>query len=316
MSECALWSINVACEHCSREQLEMVLQHLFKYAIFQKEKGEKAKVEHWQLEGSLIVKASKSGLLERIAALGQPREHWDAGQIPTAQAKMIKGIDMLRLRYAAKVETRIEGPFEHEIQDLPYIPRHNQIAELRPWQQKVLDQVDIDLHDGKWRCINYLYDPYGGNGKGTLHTYVRTRRLGYLIPGYEKPDEICAAVQNMLSAARMRDPRLLIFDLPRETTKATAKAVLRAAETIKDGIVNDKRHNYKEWIFDSPCIWIFSNEFPILSGLTADRWRIWHLMRGEFTMIDVNDRRQVRELHPAIAPDSDEASSEASFQAL
>lgn len=295
-TECALWAYNVLQEHCSREQLDMVHQQLFKYAVFQLEKGDVAGKPHWQCEGSLITKASKSALLERIAMLGFDRTHWTCDPIPTPQAKMIKGIGMLKLRYANKAETRVEGPFDYELIDQPYIPRQNRITELRPWQEQVLHTVDRDC-EKEWRRINFLYDPYGNQGKGTLRTYVRTRKLGFLMPNYEKNEDICAAAQNMFSARDCRDPRLLIWDLPRDTDKRIKREVMRAAEIIKDGIVTDRRHNYKEWIFDSPCIWIFSNEPPEFKGLTKDRWNCFKLEHGELKWFPAEDPKK----HDALA---------------
>lgn len=285
-AECALWAYNVLKEHCSREQLDMVHQQLFKYAVFQLEVGTVAGKEHWQCEGSLITRASKSGLLERLAMLGFDRTHWTCDPIPTAQAKMIKNINMLKLRYANKAETRVDGPFEYSMEEPQYIPIQSRGITLRAWQQRVLDTVERDCNDGEWRVINYLYDPIGKQGKGTLRSFVSTRRLGHLMPNFDRPELIIQAAENMFRGKDTRQPKLCIWDVPRDTERKVHKAILRAAETVKDGIVCDPRHNYKEWVFDSPCIWIFSNEPPMLKGLSKDRWRCYRLEDGNLELYD------------------------------
>ena len=41
------------------------------------------------------------------------------------------------------------------------------------------------------------------------------------------------------------------------------------------------RHSYKEWWFDSPRVWVFTNEAPKLKYLTAGRWRFWDITEAK-----------------------------------
>ena len=65
--------------------------------------------------------------------------------------------------------------------------------------------------------------------------------------------------------------------MPRAFNKDKMHGIYTALETIKKGKVWDMRHSYKEWWFDSPRIWIFSNEYPDERLLSRDRWKFWEI---------------------------------------
>ena len=59
-----------------------------------------------------------------------------------------------------------------------------------------------------------------------------------------------------------------------------------AIEQIKKGHVCDVRHHYKDWWFDSPQIWVFSNSKVDIQFLSRDRW-ILHTIDADNNLVNI-----------------------------
>lgn len=76
----------------------------------------------------------------------------------------------------------------------------------------------------------------------------------------------------------------MFFDMPRAMPKQALHGLYTAIEQIKKGKVYDLRYHYKDWWFDSPQIWVFSNTMPDRSLLSADRWKVWTVHETTFEL--------------------------------
>jgi len=89
-----------------------------------------------------------------------------------------------------------------------------------------------------------------------------------------------ASVCDILMAKQMRDPKCIFIDLPRAMDKKHLRGLFTAIEQIKKGKVFDTRYSYKEWWFDSPQVWVFTNIPPKTHYLSADRWNLYQIVNG------------------------------------
>jgi len=68
-----------------------------------------------------------------------------------------------------------------------------------------------------------------------------------------------------------------MIDVPRSLPKGKLNGFWSGIESLKDGYCWDDRYEFKEIVFDSPVIWVFSNESPDQEALSQDRWQFWHI---------------------------------------
>lgn len=171
--------------------------------------------------------------------------------------------------YVMKEETRVDGPWKDTD---PYIPRQiRTIKKLYNWQQQVIDSAEIF----DTRAINYIHCENGNIGKSTLVGYIRAHQLGRALPPLNSAQDLLRMVCDLPTA------KLYIFDMPRAMKKEKMYGFYSAVETIKDGYAYDDRYEFKEKIFDCPCIWIFSNCMPDRECLSIDRWHVWHVVENQ-----------------------------------
>lgn len=167
--------------------------------------------------------------------------------------------------YIMKESTRIDGPWSDR-DVVIVVPRQiEEIEELWPWQQQVLDRA----LEWNTRNIDYIYCPSGNKGKSTLCGWVRAHRLGRALPPMNDMKDIMRMVCDVPTE------RLYLFDMPRCMKKDKLFGFYSGIEMLKDGYAYDDRHSFKEKIFDCPNIYIFSNTLPEIDLLSSDRWRVW-----------------------------------------
>lgn len=212
---------------------------------FQLEKGESGYL-HYQGRVALKVKArSMCGKLSPA--------HWSPSHVDD---------DF----YVTKVESRVEGPWKDTD---PYIPRQiRNIEKLYPWQEYIIKSAEIF----DTRTINYVHCEHGNVGKSTLVGYIRAHQLGRALPPLNNAQDILRMVCDLPTA------NLYIFDMPRAMKKEKLFGFYSALETIKDGYAYDDRYDFREKVFDCPCIWVFSNCPPDFDCLSTDRWAVWHII--------------------------------------
>uniref|UniRef100_UPI004047DAAD hypothetical protein n=1 Tax=Polynucleobacter sp. TaxID=2029855 RepID=UPI004047DAAD len=225
---------------------------------FQKEKGEETGKEHWQGRFSLKIKKRRNNIPMNLG-------HYS----PTSTVN--KDNDF----YVCKEETRIEGPYKDD-DEVIYIPRQiREIDTLYPWQESIINKMNV------WdtRTINQVYDPTGNIGKTTLIGYCRAYKLATKIPMCNDFNKVMEMVMCMPTAKNY------IFDFPKCLSKENLRGLYAAIEEIKNGYAYDTRYSFKDKFFDSPNIWIFSNEPPNYDYLSSDRWKLWMVKNNELILM-------------------------------
>lgn len=260
-----MFDFRVGFETLPIEPAEMVerLSRLGKKFVFQKEKGSTTGYVHWQGRVSLWKKTSIK--LATCMFLQQLEINKDYFFKPTAQNARQSGNGF---NYVMKAQTRIEGPWSEK--DKPsYIPRQYR-KELRPWQQSIINSSSQFDERG----IDVIVDINGGIGKSICMGIAKIKYKWEIINPFDEGRRIIENTCSLLIGHDNRTPNF-IMDVPRALDNQKKAGVFAALETLKSGIVSDSRNNYKEYQFDSPRIWVFTNNNIPTQYFTNDRWRFW-----------------------------------------
>lgn len=196
--------------------------------------------------------------------------------IPTEEAQGIKNLGHLKERYASKVDTRIAGPFQSTSND-NFIPRQYQGIDLTmsEWQKTMINIGEEECRTLNGRTIHWIYDPVGSHGKTSLSAVLKFYKNGLRLPAINDSKELLQATCNILADSNNRDPGIIILDLPRALPKSNMHGFTSALEEMKAGMVCDVRNHFRQWNFNTPSVWVFSNSTPPMTHLSADRWKIW-----------------------------------------
>jgi hypothetical protein len=149
------------------------------------------------------------------------------------------------------------------------------------WQQSIVDMTK----SGEDRFIDVIVEKEDDKGKSFFALYCHQKGLGVMIPIVNNHKELNRALLGILETKRLREPGLIFMDLPRGMSKNKIRQIFVALERIKEGIVTDIRHSYKEWIFEPPKIWVTTNIHPDVECLSPNRLRIWTIEDGGLKQI-------------------------------
>jgi len=266
MHPCTTWDFTLPAGDRTPQEVIKVLQQLFKKWTFQKEQGDATGYVHYQGRGSLHKKRRLDECKKLFCALDFKDIHLSPSSNNSLGACF----------YVVKVDTRIEGPWTDKDDDeVVYIPRQYRGMEtsLKEWQKRVWDSAD----EFDPRSINVIYDPVGGNGKSTVASLMDLHKRGIDLPPMNDAEKLIQSVADILIARECREPKTMFIDIPRAMDKRKLGGLYTAIEQIKKGKVYDTRYQYKEWWFDSPQIWVFTNIEPDLSLLSRDRWNVYEI---------------------------------------
>lgn len=252
---CAVYDFRYSKDEKTPTDIISLLKGIAKKYVFQLEKGDSGYL-HYQGRLSLIKKRRKNEALKLFVT---PPLFFE----PTCNPEYCKGTAF----YQMKTDTRVEGPFQ-DTDEVIYIPRQiREISCLRPFQQRIVDMA------GVWdtRTINLVFCPEGNKGKSILVGYCRAYKIARALPPVNDSRDLMRMVCDLPTS------RCYLFDMPRAQNKDRLYQFYSAVETIKDGYAWDDRYSFKEKIFDSPNIYIFTNTLPNLNMLSLDRWKIWSI---------------------------------------
>ena len=153
--------------------------------------------------------------------------------------------------------------FAREVYILRPVPKME--LELRPWQQRLLEEI---LEEPDDRTIIYVYDPIGGKGKTKMCKYlISNYNAFYCGPG--KGADIYHAYDNQ---------KIILYDIPRSVDENIINwSVL---EKLKDGVVfSGKYESRLKYRNHNSHIIIFSNS-PLPAGVfSEDRIRMIDLTK-------------------------------------
>lgn len=297
-SPCAVWDFRANEDlFTSQALLEFFKKNAKKY-VFQKEKGDTGYI-HYQGRFSLIKKRNKSDLMTMFKTIGVPNY-----LMPTCKENHAE-----LFFYALKEDTRIgelhmDSKHASLFSELGgYKPIQYRDKVLYPYQQSILDTAEVS----DFRSINIIVDKDGFNGKSTIAAIAELYHGGIDMPVLNNSQELVSLLCNICMDTNNRAPKLVFFDMPRCMSKKSLIEFYTAIEQIKKGKLYDLRYHYKSFWIDSPCIWVFSNEYPDTTLLSKDRWRIWSISQDKelipYANIDIlcdfasSDTSSIREIN-------------------
>ena len=168
--------------------------------------------------------------------------------------------------YVCKEDTRIGGPWDNHNHSFVELPRQiREIKSLYPWQEAITKMCD-DFHP---RLVHIIYDTIGNIGKSIISNKLGCERKAMVLPFCRDYEALLGMVQSSPISKNY------IIDLPRALDKSKLQNMFAGIETIKSGYAFDKRYKFQSSYFDSPNIFVFTNNLPDFSLLSQDRWKIW-----------------------------------------
>ena len=252
-----------------RDVIDTWLKEYAKKWVYQKEKGDKGTL-HYQGRFQLIKRRRTCEILKHMDWI----YHCGIFYLqPTTKAALAEDDAW---SYVNKADTRIEGPWTEKQETAMYIPKHVLAARdhLHPFQRHIFDIANNPALDSSNRVINLVYCPKGNKGKTTVAQLILGLGLGIIVPTYNDQEKImqatCSLVQHM-----NKMPNVVISDMPRGICKDRLGSYYAAIEQIKSGLLMDLRYKTRIMMIEPPSVWIFSNELPDKTLLSADRWKIW-----------------------------------------
>lgn len=239
---------------------------------FQLEKGEQTENLHFQGIISLKTKRTKPECLKIINPLPEYFE-------PICNKNLAAGSESF---YVTKPDTRIDGPWTDK-DTITFIPYQYKDLEnnLYPWQQHIWDNA----HIREPRTVNLILDRKGCQGKSTLAALMELHGKGIDMPPVNDADKLIQSLADILIGTENRTPGVIFIDIPRAMKQDKLYGLYTAIEQIKKGKVVDVRYSYKQWWFDSPQIWVFTNTVPDMAYLSTDRWKIWAISEREGSLM-------------------------------
>lgn len=258
---CAVWDFTFSHEQLpDRYEFQKLLPSLFKKWTYQLERSETGYV-HYQGRGSLWKKKREH---ECIKLCKQVHKAFHISRTSNP--------GMGDVFYVMKEDTRIEGPWSDK-DVCVYIPKQYRDIDPYPWQSEVM-MSGLQFNS---RIVNLVYNPVGCEGKTTVAALCALLHRGVMIPPINDAEKLMATVCDILTSKEEREPGPVFIDLPRYMDKSKLHGIISSIEQIKNGFSYDLRYKYKEWWFDSPPVWCFTNVMLPLESLSRDRWKIWQI---------------------------------------
>jgi len=166
------------------------------------------------------------------------------------------------------------------------------IEKLRPWQENVIEYIDLEFAHGNDRTINWIYDLDGCSGKTQFCKYIWTKYNQTMIITGGAYKYIACVLANCEEEQHfdLNDNTLIFFNIPRDADDQ-GMISYKALESLKDGLITSTKYESRTKVFNSPCIWVFSNNLPELEKLTADRWKLWTIVAGHLAEYEMNSKK-------------------------
>jgi len=135
---------------------------------------------------------------------------------------------------------------------------------LRPWQQDVVDMLDLPADD---RHVLWIFERIGNVGKSTLGKYLEATRDAWWTTLGKKADMAYAYDRQ----------RIVVFDVAR-TNESALDNLYSIAESLKNGSIFSSKYESIAKVFDPPHVVVFSNEPPNRSKMSKDRFVVFEVV--------------------------------------
>jgi hypothetical protein len=142
-------------------------------------------------------------------------------------------------------------------------------AELRAWQKGILDICEEEPHNRK---VMWFWESEGNVGKSFMAQYLQVMKQAILLQPMKKSDMV-----HILSKT-IHQSDIVIFDLTRSSEEGSVKVVYEVIEMIKNRHICSGKYDSDSFNFSKKHVIVFSNYAPDMSALSADRWKIVHLV--------------------------------------
>ena len=171
--------------------------------------------------------------------------------------------------YVVKDQTRVEGPWTDKDIERPPLRTVIKMEQsgLYPWQSELLEKVR-DYDD---RSVHLVIDTNGNNGKSAFCKYVWQKKLGQPVPPMQSAEDLVQFVKSLDVS------KLYVIDMPRAMKKKKLYGMYSGIETLKNGMIYDKRYKGSFTYIDEPNIIVFTNTPPKMCYLSKDRWKLWSI---------------------------------------
>jgi len=196
------------------------------------------------------------------------KERWTSFNLPnTIHWEPVKNWKQCEA-YCQKEETRDGETTTYGITITKKLVALKIIEELRPWQQTIVDMIKQTPDN---RTINWVYDPNGGKGKTSLCKYLYEKYKCIPITSNNENDVFYILSKMKEGGRDMNDTLTLIFNFSRTKININYNLI----ESLKDGLGTSGKYESCVMCFNSPHIWIMSNNVPCVDNITKDKWKIW-----------------------------------------
>lgn len=145
---------------------------------------------------------------------------------------------------------------------------------LHPWQQSVVDQLNMEVHP---REVNWVWETVGNTGKSTLASYLEVMHDALVLEPAGKKD--LAYIISQTIGLR----KIVIFDLarcqePDNQDKFNPLAGLyNICEGLKNGCITNTKYESKRMRVNVPHVWVFANFLPDMTKWSKDRYKIYNI---------------------------------------
>lgn len=258
----AVWDFTLPKRELTVGDVHGLLRSICKAYTFQLERGDTTGYEHFQGRLSLFKKKR----------FGELIKHFDKSGIhlTVSSNNSRKG----EAFYCMKTDTRIEGPWTEKDFKEPKVPTRQLVesgilAVRRAWQIELAERVaQFDM-----RTIHMVICPRGGEGKSLFAEWMEHTEQAFEVPYLGTMEDI------MQCCMGVPPQKTYLIDMPRSLEKNRLASFFAGIETLKNGVMFDKRYHFKKRRIDRPSIVVFSNKAPDLSYLSRDRWRLWTIKK-------------------------------------
>lgn len=148
------------------------------------------------------------------------------------------------------------------------------ISQLYPWQEAIIEKCKEEPDD---RTINWIVDTKGCMGKTAFTKYMIHHHKALVATAGSAKDIANLLVNSVEAGIDLNDNCVFIFNFARDCDKISYNAL----EAVKDGLMTNIKYEAKTLVFNSPHLWVFSNEYPNKSKLSEDRWKIWFITENK-----------------------------------